>query len=69
MIREIEVKQHEDGRFRIHSKQRDQPNPHCNAHVVVQEVEEPDRANRRKRHGEKGCGRNLYDSWNIRNLS
>src|SRR6266487_5545605 len=44
------VEQHEDCSFRIDSQERDQPNPNRDTHVVVEEVEEPDRSNRRERH-------------------
>ena len=49
----IEVEQHHDAGFGIETRQRDESDPDGDAHVVAEQVEEPERADQRKRHGEQ----------------
>src|SRR5271157_1051357 len=52
VIGEVQIEQHEDGGFGVDAEQSDQTHPHSDAHVVVQQVENPDRADGRERN----CG-------------
>ena len=59
-VRKVEIKEHEDAGLCIHAEQRDEPDPHGDAHVVPQQVEEPYGAYRGKGHSEhdnSGLGR------------
>ena len=50
VIREIEIEQHEDPGLGIDPEQGDEPDPDPDAHVVTEEVEQPDRADGGERH-------------------
>src|SRR5207244_3619181 len=39
----VQVKQHDDTRFRVEPSQRDEADPDGDTHVVAEEVEEPER--------------------------
>ena len=49
----IEVEQHDDAGLGIESGERDESDPDGDAHVVAEQVEEPERADQRERHGEQ----------------
>ena len=50
VVGEVEIEQHEDAGLGVHAHQRDQPHPHADAHVVAEQVQQPDRADGRERH-------------------
>src|SRR4030042_1374834 len=52
-IGEVKIEKHEDTGFGIHTEECDQSDPHPDAHVVAEEVKEPEGANGRKRHGQQ----------------
>src|ERR1035441_6714221 len=52
-VRQFQVEQHEHSRLGIDAHQRDQPHPYADAHVVAQQVEQPDGADPRERHGQQ----------------
>src|SRR5215472_7331597 len=52
LVGKMKVEQHEDTGLGIHAQQRDEPDPHPDAHVVAEHVEEPDGTHGRERHSE-----------------
>ncbi len=48
--RVIEVEQHHDAGLGIEAGERDEADPHGDAHVVAEQVEQPERADQRERH-------------------
>ena len=57
LVGQIEVEEHEDAGFRVHAEQGDQPHPDPDAHVVAEQVEEPDGADRGKGHRQQDDAR------------
>ncbi len=59
LIGKIQVQEHEHSGFRIHTEKRDQADLDRDAHVVSQQVKEPERPDRGKRyrqHDNQGLG-------------
>src|SRR3990172_1814207 len=53
LVGQVEVEHHEDAGCRVHAQQGDEAHPDGDAHVVAEQVEQPDGAHRRKRHGQQ----------------
>ncbi len=56
-VGQIQVEEHEDAGFGIHPEQGDEPHPDADAHVVAEQIEEPDGPHRRKGNRQQDDGR------------
>ena len=54
---QIEVEKHDHARLRIEPGQGDDADPDGDAHVVAEQIEEPEGADQGKRHGQENDGR------------
>ena len=52
LVGQVQVQEHEDPGLGVHPQQGDQADPDPDAHVVAEQVEEPDGADRGERHGQ-----------------
>ena len=53
MVGEVQVQQHKDRGLSVHAEQGDQTHPNRDAHVVAEQIEQPDRTDCGKRNGQK----------------
>src|ERR1035437_7715260 len=51
LVSKIQIQEHENSRFRIDAKERDNAHPYRNAHVVSEQIDKPDGAYCREWHG------------------
>ena len=63
VVGEVEVQEHEDAGLGVESQQGDQADPDADRDVVAEGVEQPDRADRGKGHGEQHDERLRRGTW------
>ena len=56
VVGEVEVEQHDDAGLGVETGEGDDADPHGDAQVVAEQVEQPERADERERHGEHDDG-------------
>ena len=50
LVSDVEIEQHEHARLGVNAHQRDQADPDADAHVVAEQIQQPDGADRREGH-------------------